>query len=83
MLNRGSRSLGIIYSKRLILPVPADQANVSAAETAAVNAMKRKIIIHLIYSMNTDMIAKLKTLLSPCDPINKKVESVEQTLVNH
>ena len=72
-----------LLEQELILPVPANPNNITGAETTAINAMKRKIVIHLMNSMDTDMFTKLKTLIAPRDPIDETMESIEQTLVAH
>ena len=72
-----------LLEEELVVPVPADTANVTDPETTAINTMKRKIVIHLINSMDTDMFSKLKTLIAPRDPINETIESIEQTLIAH
>ena len=72
-----------LLEQELVLPVPANPNNITGAETIAINAMKRKIVIHLMNSMDTDMFTKLKTLIAPRDPIDETMESIEQTLVAH
>ena len=45
----------------LVLSVPADPNHITVAETTVINAMKCKIVIHVMNSMDTDMFTKLKT----------------------
>ena len=66
-----------------MIPTPVDLQNPTDVENRAVEAMKKKIVIHLINSMDTEMFTKLKTLVAPNDPINETMESIEQTLVAH
>ncbi|KAL5249516.1 hypothetical protein ACHWQZ_G018395 [Mnemiopsis leidyi] len=72
-----------LLEQELIVPVAENPENPSANETTAINAMQKKIVIHLINSMDTEMFTKLKTLVAPNDPIDQTIESIEKTLVAH
>ena len=52
-----------LLEQDLVLPEPVDPDNPTEPETTAINAMKRKIVIHLINSMDPEMFSKLKTLI--------------------
>ncbi|KAL5248276.1 hypothetical protein ACHWQZ_G017456 [Mnemiopsis leidyi] len=72
-----------LLEQELIVPVAENPEDPSANETTAINAMQKKIVIHLINSMDTEMFTKLKTLVAPNDPIDQTIESIEKTLVAH
>ena len=72
-----------LLEQELVIPTPADLQNPTDVENRAVEAMKKKIVIHLINSMDTEMFTKLKTLVAPNEPINETMESIEQTLIAH
>ena len=72
-----------LLEKELVIPVPEDPQSPTVPEINAIDAMKKKIIIHLINSMDKEMFAKLITLLAPNEPIDETMESIEKTLVVH
>ena len=66
-----------------MIPTPADLQNPTDVENRAIEAMKKKIVVHLINSMDTEMFTKLKTLVAPNDPIDETMDSIEETLIAH
>ena len=57
-----------------MIPTSADLQNPTDVENRVIEAMKKKIVLHLINSMDTEMFTKLKTLVAPNDPIDETME---------
>ena len=67
-----------LIEKELIIPTPADPANVAAPEQEAIKKMKKRQVVHLINNMSSDMFSRLKNLMAP-----KEIGETIQAALEH
>ncbi|KAL5251674.1 hypothetical protein ACHWQZ_G014719, partial [Mnemiopsis leidyi] len=72
-----------LLEENLIMPIPDNPAQPTEEENAEIEGMRRKILIHLMNSMDTHMFSKIKNLIAPRHLIDESLDSIENVLTAH
>lgn len=72
-----------LLEENLIMPIPDNPAQPTEEENAEIEGMRRKILIHLMNSMDTHMFSKIKNLIAPRNLIDESLDSIENVLTAH
>ena len=72
-----------LLEQGLVVPAAADPENVTADEANNISKMKKRIVVHLMNSIDTEMYTKIKHLLALREVIEQSIEIIEEVLLAH